>query len=324
MSGPDGAGALAPWQRRAYEHAAAALDGGRMGHALLLCGPALLGKRAVADRLAAHVLGAGRDPRAAALIAARTHPDLLEVGLEPNRDGTRLRNEIVIEQIRSLTEKLALTAQYGGARIAIVDPADAINHAAANALLKTLEEPQPGRFLWLVAAEPMRLPATIRSRCQRLEFRLPPRDEAAAWLQARGHAAAGAAQALDAARGHPGLADHWLREGGMALRAEVATDLDAVAGGALSPSEAARRWAADELAPQRLRHAAALAAVRAADLTDPMRTRRLTAWFGRANRTRDLLRSTVRADLAIAELLLAWREATAGANAGNGARGARR
>ena len=94
----------------------------------------------------------------------------------PTKDGARLRTEIVIEQIRQLSEQLSLTPQYGGAQVVIIDPADAVNHAACNALLKTLEEPVPGRFLWLVSANPARLPATIRSRCQRLEFRLPPRD----------------------------------------------------------------------------------------------------------------------------------------------------
>ncbi|PJK01306.1 DNA polymerase III subunit delta' [Lysobacteraceae bacterium NML91-0213] len=318
--------ALAPWQQRAFERAVEALDSGRMGHAMLLCGPARLGKRAVADRLASHLLGAGHDARAASLIAAGTHPDLLAVGLEPNRDGTRMRTEIVIEQIRTLTGKLALTAQYGQARVAIVDPADTINHAAANALLKTLEEPQPGRYLWLVAAEPMRLPATIRSRCQRLEFRLPPRDEALAWLQAQGYSGSAATEALDAARGHPGIADHWLRDGGMALRAAVAGDLDALAAATLAPSEVAKRWTADEEAEARLRHAADLAATRAAGLTDPTRSRRLTAWFAQANRTRDLLRTTVRADLAVGELLLAWREAMGGTghSSSAGGRGTRR
>src|SRR5690606_39287788 len=100
-----------------------------------------------------------------------------------------------------------------------------MSDAAANALLKTLEEPVPGRYLWLLSANPARLPATIRSRCQRLEFRLPPADEAAAWLRARGHADGVATEALAAARGHPGLADAWLRDGGMSLRREVAADL---------------------------------------------------------------------------------------------------
>lgn len=298
---------LAPWQQRAYDHAVAALDSGRMGHALLICGPSRLGKRAVAERMAAHVLGADRDARAASLVAAGTHPDLRLVGLVPNKEGTRLRTEIVIEQMRELSSKLSLTPQYGGAQVAIVDPADAINHAACNALLKTLEEPQPGRYLWLVAADPARLPATIRSRCQRLEFRLPPRDEAIAWLRTQGHADKAAAEALDAARGHPGLADAWLRDGGIELRREVSADLAKLARGDAAAVETAQRWAGDEDAPLRLRHAADLALAEAAGLTDPARMRKLAQWFDAANRTRDLLRTTMRADLAIAELLLDWR-----------------
>ena len=99
---------------------------------------------------------------------------------------------------------MALTPQYGVAQVVIVDPADAINRSAANALLKTLEEPQPGRYLWLISSDPARLPQTIRSRCQRLEFKLPPQHEALAWLQQQGHSEASAREALDAARGHPG------------------------------------------------------------------------------------------------------------------------
>ncbi len=297
---------LAPWQQRAFDHATRTLSEGRLGHALLICGPARLGKRAVAERLAAHLLGA-HDPRAAHLIGAGTHPDFHVVGLQPNREGTKLRSEIVIEQIRELSEKLALTPQYGGTQVAIVDPADAINTAAANALLKTLEEPQPGRYLWLVASNPARLPATIRSRCQRLEFRLPPPGEALDWLRSQGHPQQEAAEALGAARGHPGLADAWLRDGGMQLRREVAGDLARLARGDLAPVEAAQRWAGDELTDLRLRHAADLALAEASGLTDPARIRKLARWFDAANRTRDLLRTTVRADLAVAELLLSWR-----------------
>lgn len=298
---------LSPWQQRAFDRAAEALDGGRMGHALLVCGPAMLGKRAVVERLAARVLGTGGEARTAALVAAGTHPDLHVVGLEPNREG-RLRSEIVIEQIRDLSEKLSLTPQFGGAVVAIIDPADALNAAAANALLKTLEEPQPGRYLWLVTANPSRLPATIRSRCQRLEFRLPPRTEALEWLRAQGHDAAAADEALDAARGHPGLADAWLRDGGMELRREVAEDLRRLRRGEVDAVTTAQRWAGDEQAPLRLAHAADLALAEASSgLTDPLRIRKLAQWFDAANRTRELLRTTVRADLAIVELLLAWR-----------------
>ncbi|MDQ3617234.1 MAG: DNA polymerase III subunit delta', partial [Pseudomonadota bacterium] len=245
--------AFAPWQQRVYQQAAAAIDAGRLGHGLLFCGPAQLGKRAVAERLAQRLLctdrGADGEPcgqcRGCRLFGNRSqadpaelrpdgtlahpfghsvHPDLDFIGFEVNQKvrPPKLRGEIVIEQIRRLSEQLALTTQYGGAGIAIIDPADSINHAASNALLKTLEEPVPGRYLWLVSAHPARLSATIRSRCQRVEFRLPPQVEALAWLSAQGHADAAAAEALDAARGHPGLADAWLQGDGLALRREVA------------------------------------------------------------------------------------------------------
>lgn len=305
---------FAPWQQRIHDQLADALDSGRLGHAQLLSGPAGMGKRAVAEQLARRVLCMSRSTggeacgqcRSCQLLQAGTHPDFHVVSLVPNKEGTRLRTEIVIEQIRQLSEQLVLTTQFG-AQVAIIDPADDINRAASNALLKTLEEPVPGRYLWLVSANPARLPATIRSRCQRTEFRLPPREEALQWLASQGHAPHAALEALDAARGHPGLADAWLRGEGLALRRQVASDLEKLERGTSGPLETAQAWVADEHADLRLKHAADLALARAAGLTDPLRTRRLAAWFDSANRTRELLRTTVRADLAVTELLLAWR-----------------
>lgn len=308
-----------PWQQRAYARMAEALASGRLGHAQLICGPSRLGKRDVAVRMARRVLceaATGADAcgtcRSCRLFEAGTHPDYRFVSFVPNREGTKLRTEIVIEQMRELSSQLALTPQFGRAQVAVIDPADAINHAAANALLKTLEEPVPGRYLWLVSAHPMRLPATIRSRCQRVEFRLPPAEEASRWLAAQGHARAEADEALAAARGHPGLADAWLRDGGLALRKSVASDLQRLARGEAAPMELAQQWLADEGADLRLRHAADLAVERAAGLTDPRHARSLAAWFDRANRSRDLLRTTVRADLVLIELLMAWRAMRAG------------
>lgn len=339
---------LTPWQQRACQRAGASLDSGRMGHALLITGPAMLGKRLVAERLAQRVLctqrQSGDEPcgqcRSCKLFQARAqndplevrpdgfpahphghpgHPDAYFIGYAINPKTGKPRTEIIIEQIRALSEKLSLTPQYDGAQIGIVEPADAMNRSAGNALLKTLEEPQPGRYLWLVTSDPARLPATIRSRCQSMEMHLPPRDEALAWLQAQGHKPDLATEALDAARGHPGLAEAWLGDGGLAVQREVATDLDKLASGSASPAATAQRWVADAQAALRLRFAAEQALREAGSvaggtaLTDPLRTRRLAAWFDAANRTRALLRTTVRADLAVAELLLAWQtDATAG------------
>ena len=305
----------APWQERAYTKMADAFCAGRLGHAQLICGPAQLGKRDIAIRMARRVLceaAAGDDAcgacRSCRLFDAGTHPDYRFISFIPNREGTKLRSEIVIDQMRELSVQLGLTPQFGRAQVAVIDPADAINHAAANALLKTLEEPVPGRYLWLVSAHPMRLSATIRSRCQRVELRLPPEAEATAWLAERGHARPAAAEALAAARGHPGLADDWLRNGGLAVRKAVVADLQRLSKGEASPSEIAQQWTADEHADLRLRHAADYAVQRAAGLTDPRHARSLAAWFDKANRSRDLLRTTVRADLVLVELLMAWRE----------------
>lgn len=340
--------ALAPWQQRVHDRASEAIDRGRLPHGLLFKGPEHIGKRLVAEHLVARLLceaSSGSKPcgacRGCRLYGARSqedppatrpdgsdvhpwgipgHPDVAFIGHAWNEKARppKMRTEVVIDQIRGISERLALTPQYGGAQVVLVDPADAINHAAGNALLKTLEEPQDARYLWLLSADPMRLPATIRSRCQVLEFPLPSQDEAVAWLRAQGHALKAASEALDAARGHPGLAHAWLESGELGLRREVASDLDGLGKGQKAVVDTAKRWTADEQAALRLRFAADIALEQASastgdGLTDPARTRRLAAWFDDANRTRDLLRTTVRADLAVAELLLAWRRQSASA-----------
>ena len=129
-----------------------------------------------------------------------------------------------------------------------------------------------------------------------------------AWLQQQRHSEAAAREALDAARGHPGQADNWLREDGLSLRREVGRELEQLAAGKTGAVELAQKWCGDDNAALRLRFAADLALAQASTdaLTTPERLHKLAAWFDAANRTRDLLRTTVRADLAVVELLLAW------------------
>jgi DNA polymerase-3 subunit delta' len=108
---------------------------------------------------------------------AGQHPDFITV--EPIEDSKQIR----IEQVRELAEQLALTSHGGGAAIALIAPADVLNRNAANALLKTLEEPRPGVTLILVASVPSALPATILSRCQRLRIIAPSSVASVAWLE---------------------------------------------------------------------------------------------------------------------------------------------
>lgn len=326
--------AFAPWQLRVYKQAVDALQQGRLGHGLLLAGPAHMGKKAVAEALAQRMLcptpgsdgfacGQCRSCRLFAaqqvgLLTTQAHGDLQRVGLEPNDKGDKLRSEISVDQVRRLGQWFSLTAQSGGAKVALIEPADKLNHAAANALLKTLEEPAPNRFVLLVTSRPGRLPATVRSRCQRLEFRVPPEAEARAWLRAQGIADAPAGEALLAARGNPGLAAQWMRTGGLRLRSEVMKAMELLRDGRASPIELAQSWLGDEHAELRLRFAAELALDAAArgqgldragevGLTPPADFPKLSAWFDGVNRLREQLGAPLRHDLVLAGLLLDWR-----------------
>ncbi|HTA66410.1 MAG TPA: DNA polymerase III subunit delta' [Xanthomonadaceae bacterium] len=320
---------LAPWLHAPLRRALDALASDRLGHALLVCGPAHIGKHAFADALAQTLVcrervdgiacGCCRD---CAFHAAGTHPDERYVGIEENEKTKVLRKEIVVEQLRDLGAWFALTPQRGGAQVARIEPASAMNANASNALLKTLEEPIPGRYLLLLCESPMQLSATVRSRCQRILLQPPDAAAALDWLRARGHEPALAQSALASAHGHPGLAAHWIDQGLLALRETVRSDLAALAADRARPLEVAVAWLADARAEQRLAFAADLAVDLQAQVLgirpqDAWRVDRvadlhkLSVWFDSANRTRELLRTPIRADLAIAGLLRDWRDAVA-------------
>lgn len=325
---------LAPWQQEVFEGAAQAHLQGRLGHALLLVGPARMGKREVAEALAKRLLCASPRPdlfacgscrscqlfpaQSIGLVTTQAHGDLQRIGLEPNEKGDKLRTEISVDQIRRLGQWFSLTPQLGGAQVAIIDPADLMNTSSSNALLKTLEEPSPNRYLLIVSSRPGRLPATIRSRCQRLEFRLPSSDQAQAWLKSRGFADADSALALKAARGNPGLAAEWLENGGLQLRVDVMKKLNAVGAGQAGPIEVAQQWLSDESGELRLRFAAELAVEALAGglgaqgaglsgLKAPADLSRISNWYDALNRTREQLRAPLRNDLVLAGLLHEWR-----------------
>jgi len=311
----------APWHEENWRLLQQRRANGTLPHALLLCGPEGLGKREFAAALAAALLcqnpradGAACGAcRACALLAAGSHPDRVRVTLELRDDG-KPRTEITVDQIRVLSERLALTAQFGGFQIALIDPADLMNHAAANALLKTLEEPTPATVIVLIADQPARLSATIRSRCQRVEFRVPAPAQGREWLEQHGADAKAASAALAAAGGNPGLALRWIQAGGLALREEVSADLKALYGGKAAAVEVANRWSRQE--PEtRLWFAAALAreeaqaAARGATgplaLTARPDFTKLSAWFDQANRARAQLRGPLRPELVLLEVLTA-------------------
>ncbi len=186
--------------------------------------------------------GACRDCR---LFLSGQHPDYY--ALTPLEDSKLIR----VDQVRELSEQLALTAHAGGATVATIVPADAMNANAANALLKTLEEPRPGATLILLAAVPSRLPATVLSRCQRLVLQAPARTEAVRWLeQQRG---AGPWDAvLDVLKGAPFEALKLDPAEVAGIAAEIREALDGLPRGTLDVPATAERWAHGELYGLRL------------------------------------------------------------------------
>jgi DNA polymerase III subunit delta' len=159
--------------------------------------------------------------------------------------------QIRIEQIRELSEELSLTSHQGGYKVGVISPADVLNRFAANALLKTLEEPPSRTVLILVVTQPSRLPATILSRCQRIRIAAPERSEAVAWLDAtRGKGNWNAV--LDIVGEAPLLAAESDPEAVVQIGTEVRRGLEDAVAGRSDPVATAERWSRAEL-PLRLR-----------------------------------------------------------------------
>jgi len=160
-----------------------AFQSGRLPHAWLISGPRGIGKATLAYRFARFLLNGGAegglfggpsdlsvpaDSTVTRRVASQAHPDLRTVERTANERTGKLRNEIVVDDVRDLSHFLRLTPSDGGWRIAIVDAADEMNRNAANALLKILEEPPDNSVLLVVSHAPGRLLPTIRSRCRKL------------------------------------------------------------------------------------------------------------------------------------------------------------
>jgi DNA polymerase-3 subunit delta' len=191
------------------------LRGGRMHHAWLLAGAKGLGKATLAYRVARAALGAKRmgprpldvDPEdpIARRISALSHPDLFVLRRGLNERG-KPRREIAVDDARDLGHFFSLSPSEGGMRVAIVDAADDLNRNAANAILKTLEEPPARSILMLVCHAPGAILPTIRSRCRRLALRSVSDDEV--------RRASGAdAGILALAKGRPGRAIALIAQG---------------------------------------------------------------------------------------------------------------
>ena len=240
----------APWLAQPRALLAAAADQDRVAHALLLQDAPGAGGGLLARWLARRLLCTAAAPRpcgrcsACQAVAGERHPDLLL--LRPPEDSQQIR----IEQVRELSTQLGLASHQGGYKVALIEPADAMNRFAANALLKTLEEPPARTVLMLVTHQPSRLPATVLSRCQRVRIRAPARPEALAWL-ARARGAGEWEAVLEVVGNAPLLAAALEPQQVAQLRAQVHAGLAELMAGRGDAAALADGWARSEL-PLRL------------------------------------------------------------------------
>ena len=184
-------------QDRAVGQFAAAWSGRKLHHAWLLAGPRGVGKASFAHAAARRVLadassgphsgGAGietpDDHPMVRLVEAGSHPDMRWLERLPKEKGEGLARNITVKQVRDLAELFDLSPAMSDWRVAVIDTIDELEPAAANALLKMLEEPPPNSIFLLVSHAPGRLLATIRSRCRRLDFEALGNDAMTSILQ---------------------------------------------------------------------------------------------------------------------------------------------
>jgi DNA polymerase-3 subunit delta' len=237
---------LLPWLTPSLMQLETALRAGNLGHAWLISGPAGVGKVNLALALASRLFDAAAEPpgpldanAALAAMAARhepadRHPDLH--WLFPEED----KETISVDQVRDVIERFALTAHGGGAKVVLVEPAEGLTTAAANALLKTLEEPTPRGYLLLTSHQPGRLPATVRSRCQHLALRVPDSATVARWLQAPATAVAAAQRSVGSSPLQLAAA---VDDEEISLFNKLEADLTELAEDKLEPLTVAQSWA---------------------------------------------------------------------------------
>ena len=193
-----------PWLGGHWKSFLQRLERDKLAHALLIEGPAGTGKASFAHAVVARLLcreasdTACGHCRSCLLLKGEAHPDFF--GLQPEEDSEVIK----VDQVRALIGKLTLTTTISGRKVACIHPAERMNAAAANALLKSLEEPAGDAVLVLVSDNPGRLPATIRSRCQAITVSQPDTGLVGDWLENRsGQSRGQVMEALQAAGGSP-------------------------------------------------------------------------------------------------------------------------
>lgn len=241
---------IEPWNEEIWRSLDTERD--RAAHAILFCGAAGLGKINIAVSYAQKLLGDSHR------FSAVSHPDFHVLGPEAEMDpegsllqryGMRYyvskpslkpKSVISVDQVRAMTNTIVSYA-HGAIKVVLIAPAHRMNISAANALLKSLEEPPTDTVFILISERPDRLPATVRSRCSRVDFRVPPRDTAISWLSGRTDDPR-AALALDVACGAPLLAEKYLNSDFLDTRDTVIRDIQSALIGRIDATTIPGKW----------------------------------------------------------------------------------
>ncbi|MGE7991940.1 DNA polymerase III subunit delta' [Pseudomonas sp. NPDC089554] len=231
-----------PWQQGLWQQLAGRTQ---HAHAYLLHGPQGTGKRALAERLMARLLCQRPDGleacgqcKSCLLLKAGSHPD--NFVLEPEEADKPIK----VDQVRDLVAFVVQTAQLGGRKVVLIEPAEAMNINASNALLKSLEEPSGNTVLLLVSHQPSRLLPTIKSRCQQVACPQPTLAQSQAWLAAALPECDGAErdELLALAMGSPLMAVNLHTQGVREQRALITEGVKKLLKQQQSPSQLAEAW----------------------------------------------------------------------------------
>ncbi|WP_426417806.1 DNA polymerase III subunit delta' [Aestuariirhabdus sp. LZHN29] len=233
-----------PWQATQWQRLCAQKATEKLSHAYLLKGARGTGKFSFATAFAGYVLCSQPEGEAACghckncnLFRSGSHPDLRI--LQPEEKSRIIK----VDQVREVIEFASKTAQQGGYRVIIINPAEAMNSNSANALLKSLEEPGEKTLILLVSARQGAMLATINSRCQQLPFPLPARQESLEWLGGLSNVEPGELELLlTLADGQPLTALQFANDQILKERARLIEEIGSVTKGKNSPMEIAQRW----------------------------------------------------------------------------------
>jgi DNA polymerase-3 subunit delta' len=179
-----------PWQSENWQQASRYLKDKRLAHALLLSGPAAIGKlefclsfiqrlNCTNPTLDDHACGVCKDCR---LFSTNTHPDIRLINTNEDELDKNKVEQVKVDDVREINQFMTLSRQQGIYKIVCINYAETMNVNAANALLKTLEEPPQNSILFLISHRADALLPTIKSRCQIWKFNLPNEAQSLAWL----------------------------------------------------------------------------------------------------------------------------------------------